>query len=127
MWGKGRPHPPIIGNVGGGEKHKWSAEEDGALERAVATLGRDSWNEVADFVPRRTSKQCRERWFAHLSPELTRAEWSRHEDVILVEKQKKSRQSVGDDQEVLARAVGHCGQKLGGVIQMFRLCGFERI
>jgi hypothetical protein len=35
----------------------------------------------------RSGKQCRERWIAHLSPEVVRQDWSPEEDLILVQKQ----------------------------------------
>jgi hypothetical protein len=72
-----------------GGKNKWTTGEDYALEWAVAQFGEDSWRRVGILVPERTSKQCRERWLAQLSPSLARDEWSANEDLVLVEKQRE--------------------------------------
>lgn len=41
------------------------------------------WSEIAASIPGRMGKQCRERWFNHLNPELTKAPWTDEEDGIL--------------------------------------------
>lgn len=41
------------------------------------------WSEIAASIPGRLGKQCRERWFNHLSPDLTKAPWTDQEDGIL--------------------------------------------
>jgi hypothetical protein len=52
-------------------KGKWSKEEDDMLIQAVK-LNLPSWGKVAEHVPGRTSKQCRERWCHHVcSPHLS--------------------------------------------------------
>ncbi len=47
-------------------KGKWTKEEDKHLVDAVAK-NLSSWGKVAELVPGRTSKQCRERWCHHVS------------------------------------------------------------
>lgn len=42
------------------------------------------WRKIADLVPSRTGKQCRERYFNHLNPTLNHSEWSLVEDALLV-------------------------------------------
>ena len=52
-------------------KTPWKPEEDAALRSActAATAGGGSisWNKICEHVPSRTGKQCRERWFNHLT------------------------------------------------------------
>ena len=45
-------------------KGKWTWEEDQTLRTAVATRG-EAWASVAECVPGRTRKQCRDRWLVH--------------------------------------------------------------
>jgi myb proto-oncogene protein len=37
---------------------------------------------------RRIGKQCRERWFNHLNPDINRNPWTEEEDLVILEKQK---------------------------------------
>lgn len=87
QWAKDRPRTPTRRNVGGGCKRKWHPFEDGLLQAAVARLGCESWRSVACLVPGRTTKQCRERWLAHLAPENATDEWSPEEDLKLLKNQ----------------------------------------
>ena len=63
---------------------KWSTEEDETLYRFVTTCGASNWSKIADCLPRRTSKQCRERWHNHLDPCIERIEWTEEEDEKLM-------------------------------------------
>jgi len=65
----------------------WTEEEDEIVKRMVILVGVDDikWSAVADACPGRMGKQCRERWFNHLDPEIKREEWKEEEDRILFE------------------------------------------
>ena len=52
-------------------KSHWRPEEDELLRQLVAE-GRKNWGQVATRIPGRTSKQCRERWYNHLDPNIVR-------------------------------------------------------
>lgn len=41
------------------------------------------WSKIALLIPGRLGKQCRERWFNHLDPSLTKTMWTDREDEIL--------------------------------------------
>lgn len=46
------------------------------------------WSDIAKLVPgNRIGKQCRERWFNHLDPELKKSPWTEEEDEILISTQ----------------------------------------
>lgn len=47
------------------------------------------WATIAEKLPGRIGKQCRERWFNHLDPLIRKGDWEEAEDVILYEAQKK--------------------------------------
>jgi len=46
------------------------------------------WVLVAENIPGRTVKQCRERWFSNLNPNIIKGQWTEEEDVLLIEMQQ---------------------------------------
>lgn len=67
------PHP----------KNKFSAEEDQRLISLIQQYGEDNWSTISDKMPKRNPRQCRERWFNYLSPEINTRPWSIEEDTQL--------------------------------------------
>ena len=70
----------------------WTPAEDEALKKAVASAARRGvelkWRDVkesAGLAQSRTAKVCRERWQNHLNPLVNKGEWTRGEDLRLVE------------------------------------------
>ena len=61
-------------------KNKWLPIEDELLLNAVKVFGTKNWIGVAEKVPGRTAKQCRERYTGQLDPNLTKEEWTTDED-----------------------------------------------
>jgi hypothetical protein len=41
------------------------------------------WSAIAEFLPGRSRKQCRERWLNQLDPSITKAPWTPQEDAQL--------------------------------------------
>lgn len=66
------------------QRHAWSPEEDEKLRQLVAQHGPCEWGAIAAQMGTRKHWQCRERWHHHLTPELTRTEWTAHEDAIIL-------------------------------------------
>lgn len=60
-------------------KGKWTDEEDEML-KAIVFKGFEHWGKVADQMPGRTSKQCRERWANYLDPSLLKTAFTQAED-----------------------------------------------
>ena len=63
----------------------------------VEKRGTKQWNDIADMLNdtldvNRNGKQCRERWFNFLNPDINREPFTAEEDLILLEK----RQEVGN-------------------------------
>ncbi len=50
----------------------------------VKTHGAKQWARIADELPGRIDKQCRERWHNHLNPEIRRDPFDANEDRIIV-------------------------------------------
>lgn len=66
-------------------KGPWTAEEDATVERLVAELGAKKWSVIAQHLPGRIGKQCRERWHNHLNPNISKEAWSLEEDRMILE------------------------------------------
>lgn len=66
-------------------KGPWSAEEDASVIELVRTHGVRSWSFIAKQLTGRLGKQCRERWYNHLNPDIIKAPWTAEEDAIIIE------------------------------------------
>lgn len=66
------------------KKHAWTPEEDAILQRIVSQEGAKSWTKVAAHLPHRMGRQCRERWFNHLAPEVKKGYWTAEEDHLII-------------------------------------------
>ena len=67
-------------------KESWTELEDKTLADAQGTLG-NQWTAMADKLPGRTAPQCRDRWFRHLDPSISKESWSELEDDTLADAQ----------------------------------------
>lgn len=92
------------------KKLAWSAVEDHRLTSVIESRrvytkndGRctinASWGEIAELMPNRSAKQCRERWCYNLNPAIKRDIWSAKEDAILV----KAQSILGNQWALIAR------------------------
>jgi hypothetical protein len=70
------------------KKAKWSTEEDELLRQFVEIHGLGNWSVIAQNIPGRNGKQCRERWMNQLCPALNKDNWSPQEDAILLQQQR---------------------------------------
>jgi len=70
-------------------KGPWSDHEDSLLKALVTKLGAKKWSNIANYVPGRKGKQCRERWLNHLDPTLKKTAWTDEELNILIEAQSQ--------------------------------------
>eukprot|EP00977_Amphora_coffeiformis_P002190 scaffold425_cov175-Amphora_coffeaeformis.AAC.49 len=63
----------------------WTDDEDKKLIQLVDNFGPRKWSAIAEELPGRSGKQCRERWHNHLNPNLKRKAWSDAEDRQILE------------------------------------------
>lgn len=70
-------------------KGSWSEEEDEIVRTMVLASGikKVKWSNIAECLPGRIGKQCRERWFNHLDPNIKTGDWILEEDKILYQAQ----------------------------------------
>lgn len=66
-------------------RHKFTPEEDEVLRNLVGQFGRD-WSIVAQHMPNRTPRQCRDRWKHYISPDVVTGNWTEEEDQLLLQK-----------------------------------------
>lgn len=67
----------------------WTIKEDRTLIQLVEQQGPSHWNFIANYLPGRTGKQCRERWCNHLCPDINKSSWSLEEEMLLLLIHKK--------------------------------------
>ena len=61
-----------------------AVQEDESILELVKKYGPKKWSLIANHLPGRIGKQCRERWHNHLNPNIKRGEWSEEEDRLLI-------------------------------------------
>lgn len=71
------------GGFAGAKQSMWTPDEDTTLVRLVEKIGPQKWALIADYLPNRQGKHCRERWHNHLNPRNKRCEWTKIEEWVL--------------------------------------------
>jgi len=64
-------------------KGPWTDDEDRIVLHLVEKNGPQKWTQIAEHLPGRIGKQCRERWHNHLNPKIKCIPWSMDEEQIL--------------------------------------------
>jgi hypothetical protein len=65
-------------------KGPWTVEEDRKVVDLVQKHGAKKWSVIANYLPGRIGKQCRERWHNHLNPSINKSAWSEQEDLDIL-------------------------------------------
>lgn len=65
-------------------KGPWSKEEDEVMTELVNKYGPKKWSTIAQHLPGRIGKQCRERWHNHLNPNINKEAWTQEEELALI-------------------------------------------
>lgn len=66
-------------------KGPWTPEEDAKVIELVKIHGNKKWSFIARQLKGRLGKQCRERWYNHLNPDINKGEWTSEEDKALIQ------------------------------------------
>ena len=78
------PVAPVVGLI----KGPWKAAEDAIILKCLA-MGLTKWNDIASRIAGRVGKQCRERYFNHLDPNISKKDWTAAEDMMIEMQQKR--------------------------------------
>jgi hypothetical protein len=62
----------------------WSQDEEKNLITAVEIYGNSNWKKCSNFIKTRTSKQCRDKWFTNLQPDLNKTVFEEWEDQVII-------------------------------------------
>ncbi len=62
----------------------WTIYEDKTLIDLIEKYGPQKWSFISKALKGRSGKQCRERWYNHLSPDINMSEWSLEEEMLLL-------------------------------------------
>jgi hypothetical protein len=66
-------------------KGPFTVEEDRIIAEYAERNGPQNWPGLAQILPQRSPKQCRERWCNHLNPAVSNSAWTLDEDRIIFE------------------------------------------
>ncbi len=68
-------------------KKSWTSEEDKVLLDLTKIHGTTNWTLIAEGLPNRSGKQCRERFHNHLQANIKKGAWTDEEDRLIVDLQ----------------------------------------
>ena len=66
--------------------HRFSPLEDQKLQELVGQFGAKRWRRIAQYMPGRTARQCRDRYSNYLNPEFYNDKWTNEDDMLLIQK-----------------------------------------
>ena len=84
-------------------KGPWMPEEDKLLLSLVDMHGPHEWAYLAEHIPGRVGKQCRERYYTHLAPDVRKEAWTAQEDAVIIH----VHHSLGNKWTRIAKALGN--------------------
>ncbi|MCO5588197.1 hypothetical protein L7F22_042152 [Adiantum nelumboides] len=63
----------------------WTIEEDRTLHELVLRYGQKNWVRVEMGMQNRDKKQCRERWFNHVNPDINDGPFTEEESIFIID------------------------------------------
>ena len=78
-----RAHPKAETN------RRFTLLEDQRLKELVAQFGARRWQAIAQHMPGRTGRQCRDRYSNYLSPAFYNVKWTAEDDELLLQKHEE--------------------------------------
>jgi hypothetical protein len=84
------PHPlllshPTVPDHREKRKIRFTKEQDDLIQQLASQEPKLTWAEIASQVPRKSAKQCRERYQHFLAPDLQRDPWTLIDDARLIQ------------------------------------------
>jgi hypothetical protein len=74
----------------------FTSDEDARLVELVDQFGENAWSLIADRLPGRSSRQCKERYCTYLCPTVRKSPWTATEDQLLFQKVREHGQRWSD-------------------------------
>lgn len=66
------------------KKGRWNTIEDQILLNWVSkNTELKNWNDCANLIEGRSNRQCKERWFNYLNPNLNKSKWEENDQIVL--------------------------------------------
>jgi hypothetical protein len=96
----------------------WTSAEDELLRAAVAQRGARNWVAIAEGIPGRTRKQCRNRWFEYLDSDINHDPWTDEEDNQLLA--LEAQLGVGNWAAIAKSISGRTGPQCQGRLALLR-------
>jgi pre-mRNA-splicing factor CDC5/CEF1 len=63
----------------------WKNTEDEILKAAIMKYGLNQWSRISSLLVRKSAKQCKERWYEWLDPQIKKTEWTQEEEEKLLQ------------------------------------------
>ena len=82
-------------------KGPFTEAEDELIREYVRENGPTNWPRITSFLPNRSPKQCRERWFNHLDPSVVKHAWTPDEDETIF----RNYQKFGPKWSIIAKLI----------------------
>ena len=77
----------IVQNIiGKPKKRGFTPQEDQMILNLLKQSENITWKEIAQYIPGKTTRQCRERYQTYLAPGINQSPWTKEEDQKLIEK-----------------------------------------
>lgn len=81
--------PQLIQHLFSTGNKRFTEFEDQKLKELVGQFGARRWRRIAQLMPGRSARQCRDRYSNYLSPDFYNDKWTDDEDKLLIEKHKE--------------------------------------
>lgn len=59
---------------------RFTPEEDEKLMKLITLLGTRDWEAIANEMRNRSPRQCRDRWYNYISPDISTTPWTEEDD-----------------------------------------------
>ena len=66
------------------QRRRFTKDEDNEIKRLIASREKINWQEIADHIPGRTARQCRDRYNTYLFKDIVSKPWTEEEDNIII-------------------------------------------
>ena len=76
-------HSDMVAKHRSSPKVKFTQSEDTLLKKLVSKYGENKWEEIASQIPGRNTRQCHDRWFYYLNPNVKKGPWTEEEEKML--------------------------------------------